>query len=295
MATQAQKIRAGMFVIISAGLLAVVLIVFGGMRFWERHASYHVVYAGSVIGLEEGAQVYLNGIQVGRVDAIAVARHDLTKVDIRLAVKAGTPVHADTRATLQFAGITGLKVIDLRGGTLTSPRLPEGEVIAQGETTLDRLEKQATELAEQSRGLMTRAQTIVDNLVAITDPRQFEGMASIITQVGVTTDALARTSTALEGMVADNRIALRQTLAAVGHTAERASALMDTEVAGLLTSAGELLGGLRDLVRGNEGPLRSAMFDLRQASRNLKEMSREVRQRPSRLLFSSPQAERRLP
>ena len=91
MATQAQKIRAGMFVIISAGLLAVVLIVFGGMRFWERHASYHVVYAGSVIGLEEGAQVYLNGIQVGRVDAIAVARHDLTKVDIRLAVKAPTP------------------------------------------------------------------------------------------------------------------------------------------------------------------------------------------------------------
>ena len=35
--------------------------------------------------------------------------------------------------------------------------------------------------------------------------------------------------------------------------------------------------------------------DLRQASRNFKELAREVRQRPSRLLYSSPAPERKLP
>ena len=38
--------------------------------------------------------------------------------------------HLDTRAMLQYAGITGLKVIDLRDGTTASPVLPSGSQIA---------------------------------------------------------------------------------------------------------------------------------------------------------------------
>jgi hypothetical protein len=37
------------------------------------------------------------------------------------------------------------------------------------------------------------------------------------------------------------------------------------------------------------------MFDLRQASRSFKELARDVRQKPSRLLFSTTPSERKLP
>jgi hypothetical protein len=36
-----------------------------------------------------------------------------------------------------LAGITGLRVIDLHGGSLSSPRLAPGAQIAQGDTLLD--------------------------------------------------------------------------------------------------------------------------------------------------------------
>jgi phospholipid/cholesterol/gamma-HCH transport system substrate-binding protein len=293
MATKAQKIRVGAFVVVSAALLAIVLVVFGGMRFWERHRTYRIVFASSVMGLEQGAQVYLNGIKVGRVEGIAVAKQDLGKVEVRIAVKNDTPVHTDTKAFLQFAGITGLKVIDLREGTLGAPHLPAGGTIAEGESTLDKLEQQAKDLADESTGLMKRANQIVENLVTITNPARFDGVDEIVEQSRLTANRLASTSATLDAMVKENRSALKQSLGAV-HAAESTSSLIDNQVAGLVTGAGQAIDGLRDLVRGNETQIRSAVFDLRQASRNFKEMSREVRQRPSRLLFSSPPSERKL-
>ena len=126
MTTKAQKIRVGAFVLVTAVLLSVVLIVFGGVRFWENKETYHIVFSGSVMGLEKGAQVHLNGMRVGRVDEIEAAPGDLQKVLVTITVKKSVPIHADTRAILAFAGITGLKVIDLRDGSFTSPTLPPG-------------------------------------------------------------------------------------------------------------------------------------------------------------------------
>jgi len=126
MVAKAQKIRVGIFAVATAALLAVVLIVFGGLRFWEDSDRYRIVFATTVIGLEPGAQVYMNGIKVGTVEQVEVAPEDIRKVAVAIKVKGKTPIHTDTRAMLQFAGITGLKVIDLRDGTSESPALPPG-------------------------------------------------------------------------------------------------------------------------------------------------------------------------
>ena len=52
---------------------------------------------------------------------------------------------------------------------------------------------------------------------------------------------------------------------------------------------------MKQLITANEGPLRAAVFDLRQASRSFKELARDVREQPSRLLFSDAPGERKLP
>lgn len=295
MTTKAQKIRVGVFVVMTAALVAVVMIVFGGLRFWEQYATYRIEFTGSVIGLEKGAHVYLNGIRVGRVDGIRVAAHNLENVEVTVAVKNDSPIHTDTRAMLQLAGITGLKVIDLRGGTHAAPRIPSGGTIPQGETTLDRLEKQAKEIADQSTGLMKRANQIVENLVVLTDPAKFDGVTEIIAQSKLAATRLAQTSDTLDAMVTENRASLQRSLVAVEKAATSTSAILDTQVTTLVANAGGVVNQLKNFLAGNEGPIRSAVFDLRQASRNFKELSREVRQRPSRLLFSSPPSEREMP
>jgi len=283
MSARTQRIRVGLFAAVTLGLVAVVLVVFGGLRFWEHPDRYRVVFASSVIGLEPGAQVYMNGIRVGSVDAIAIDPKDLRKVAVALKLAHGTPVHSDTRAMLQYAGITGLKVIDLRDGTSASPALAPGSEIATAPATLDKLEAQATAIVTQSGELMKRANLLTDSLIALTDPAKLA--------VG----NFAAMSGSLRAMVDENRVALRESVAAIRQTTTGASTLFDEHVTQLVADASDIVTGLKKLVTANEAPLRAAVFDFRDASRSLKELARDVRQRPSRLLFSSAPADRKLP
>ena len=302
MTTKAQKVRVGIFMMVTLALLALVVIVFGGVRFWEKKASYQIVFAGSVMGLEKGAQVHLNGMRVGRVDEIEAAPGDLRKVLVTITVKGDVPIHTDTKAILAFAGITGLKVIDLRDGTHTAPLLPSGSLIAEGETILDKLEAQAKMIAEQSGKLMENANRIVDNLAAITDPKKFDGVDEIITHSVAMAKNLSATSNTLQAMVSENRAVLKTSLAnvdaatrSIDAATKSAATMMDVQVAGLIGKAGLFIDGLEGMVRGNDGQLRAAVADLRQASRNFKELSRDLKQKPSRILFSDSASERKLP
>ncbi len=297
--TKAQKIRVGLFTAITLALLAVVVIVFGGFKFWKNHDTYRIELSSSVFGLENGAQVYLNGLRVGAVSDIGISPTDLQKVQVTISVDEGTPVKTDTVAILQFAGITGLKVIDLRKGTFAAPPLPPGSVIAQGETLLDKFEEQAKTIADESTKLMKRANQVVDNLVVVTNPADFQ---AILKSAKTATDNLAATGETLNAMVAENRAALRQSIASFNDTsksindaAKSAVSIMDGQVAVLATNAGDLMSEVKGFVRDNGVVLKAAMLDLRQASRSFKDLAREVRQKPSRLLFSKSAGDRKMP
>ena len=290
MPSKAQSIRVGLFATATLVLIAVVLIVFGGLRVWEKEDRYRVVFEGSVMGLEPGAVVYLNGIRVGTVEDVAVHKTDLRKVDVAIAVDQGTPIRTDTQAMLQYAGITGLKVIDLRDGTAAAAPLPPGSEITACVGLLDKLEARAQAIADQSSELMKRVRALTDNLVEVTEPAK------------VAANNFAELSGSLRTMVDENRAGLRQSmaalessLAAIRQTATGAHQLLDGQVTQLVTNAGDAVTTLKTLMTANEGPLRAAVFDLREASRSFKELAREVRQKPSRLLFSTAPSERKLP
>ncbi|TMQ11194.1 MAG: MCE family protein [Deltaproteobacteria bacterium] len=290
MASRAQHIRVGLFATATLILLGVVLAVFGGLRLWDDVDRYRIVFDTSVIGLEPGAQVYLNGIKVGTVDDVDVAASDIAKVAVVIKVKHDAPIHTDTRAILQHAGITGLKTIDLRGGTSATPRLAAGAEIATGTGSVDKLEAQAQAIVDDAAALVRRAHQLTDHLVAVTD-----SVSAIAEPATRAANELAATSAALRATVDENRAGLRQSIAAIRGAATGASELFDGQAAQLFTSAGDVVAELRKLLVANEGPLRAAVFDLRQASRSFKELARDVRQKPSRLLFSSTPAERQLP
>jgi phospholipid/cholesterol/gamma-HCH transport system substrate-binding protein len=297
MANKAQKIRVGLFTAAAIALAAFVLIVFGGMRFWEKHDTYRIVFDDSVIGLETGAEVFVNGIKVGAVTDIAIAPEDIRKVAVKIKVKHGTPIRQDTKAMLQFAGITGLKTLDLRGGTLASPQVADGGTIQVGPGLLDKLQAQAEQLADQTNVLMKQAGTVMERAsdVMAKASALTDSLAAVTEPAKVAATNFATMSGSLKAMVDENRVGLRQSLAAVKETASHSTALLDGQVTALFANADGLVGEMKKLISGNEGTLRAAMFDLRQASRSFKELARDVRQRPSRLLFSSEPSERKLP
>jgi phospholipid/cholesterol/gamma-HCH transport system substrate-binding protein len=265
--------------VIAGALLGLVLVVFGGLHFWRARHHYSVVFAESVYGLESGAEVYLNGVRVGSVKDVGVDRADIRRVRVTIAVDEDTPVRADTRAYLQIAGITGLKVIDLRGGSPAAAAMPDGATIPVGQSTLDKLEQQASTMADQAGELMTRANHIVT--------RADQAIDQLAGPLGEVSANLAHATAALDDTIRENRTAVRTTLADISGAAH--------QVSELVPAAGDVVTQLRDAIRNDNAQLHSAMIDIRQASRTFKDLAREVRQKPSRLLFSSPAPDRKLP
>lgn len=307
MTDRSKQVRVGIFAVVTASLLAVVLLVFGGIRFWKHHDHYYVIFDDSVLGLEPGAAVTLNGISVGSVDSVIIAPEDLSRVRVGITVDVGTPVHADTHAFLSMAGLTGVRSVDLKGGSYRSPRLAENGIIPAGLGTLDKLQAKAEMLADESGKLMQRANEIADsasrvmaNLTTATDPAAVQAILASTQRATANLDVASRGVISMIGetkaMISDTKGELARTLQSVSGAATSATALLDSRVGGFVDNANSLVTDLRGVVHGNQAVLTAATADIRQAARSFKELSREVREKPSRLLFSgNQQTDRKLP
>src|SRR3954449_491654 len=110
------------FLVVGAFVLAAIAAAFGFV-YWLHNsgglgprASYQVQFDGPVPGLLVGAAVLFNGIRVGEVTELKLARDPPRRVNAPIAVSAGTPIRADTKVGLDFQGLTGVPVVALEGG-----------------------------------------------------------------------------------------------------------------------------------------------------------------------------------
>ncbi|HOU54669.1 MAG TPA: MlaD family protein [Myxococcota bacterium] len=162
MITAAQKVRLGVFVVTTTVIFAGTLIVLTGLRLSEQRDSYVIRYRMSLSGLEPSASVKLNGVRVGRVESIQIDREDPNVVVVEVSLEHGTPVKKDAKAVVTLTGITGLKYIEITGGSREAPFVEPGGEIPAGESVLDRLTGRAEDIAE-------RIQLLVEQLNRFTD------------------------------------------------------------------------------------------------------------------------------
>jgi len=259
--TRAQKVRLGIFLIVSTSLLVGVLVVLAGLKLVERRDHYIVRSKDSVSGLESGAQVKYNGVRVGSVEDIRIDPDDVSAVVIELSLARGTPIKADTRAVLQTAGITGLKFIELQHGSAESRLLEPGSEIPADESFLDRISGQAEVIAE-------KAELLVNNLNAVLGAGNRERISNILANVEdlsasaaqivddnrdnlrAVTQSLAEVSASLEARVANLEGAAVATLDSVRLAADSLGATVDrAKVDQILVNLQRLSADLRTKVR----------------------------------------------
>ncbi len=107
----------GLFVVLlfGAALASAWWLYSGGSA---RQYSPYLVYAtDSVSGLNSDSRVYYHGVDVGYVDEIRIDRNNPENIRIRLLIDHTVPIRADTSAQLQPQGVTGLSVLNLKGGS----------------------------------------------------------------------------------------------------------------------------------------------------------------------------------
>lgn len=284
MSDRKKAAKVGIFTFVVGALLAVVLFIFGGVRLFKHQTRYYIELQNSVMGLSEGVGVYFNGIHVGSVQSIGLDEQDPSLVRVGIDVEQNTPVRSDTKAIISSTGLTGLKVVDLQGGSPKATALPPDSIIPAGAGGFDKIQKQAEELADQTAQMMKRASAIMDHadqivqdLQKVTDP---QALGAIVASTKNTAANLDKASAAVSMMVAENREALKASIGSVSKATDNAS---------------QVATDLRTLIRTNQGTISATLTDLRQGARMFKDLAREVREKPSRLLLSSSPDERKLP
>lgn len=108
------------YVLIGLFTFAVIAAAFGFV-YWlhntsgtKETAAYRIIFDGSVSGLRVGGPVMFNGIRVGQVTDMGLT-DDPSQVAATIAVNKDTPVRADTRVGLEYAGLTGIASVSLTG------------------------------------------------------------------------------------------------------------------------------------------------------------------------------------
>ena len=125
--------RKANYVLIGLFTFAVVAGAFGFV-FWIHQTSgkkqsvlYRVIFDTSVSGLRRGAPVLFNGIRVGEVTDLQLTPDKPSQVTATLQVNKATPIRSDTRVGLEFAGLTGVASVSLKGVSATTPLIEREE------------------------------------------------------------------------------------------------------------------------------------------------------------------------
>lgn len=201
MVSKATKIRLGVFLVSGFFLILLFAAAVAGNRLSRKYDAYYIQFENyPVSGLQVGGAVNYQGIKVGRVESIKIDPQNVRKVIIKISVDAGTPIKVDTEAVLSLVGITGLKAVEIRGGTNEAQRLKPGSFIKSGSTMLDDISDRALSIAE-------KIDMIAANIGEMTDEENRRNISEILKQTSMILEAtrenLTTTLTSLRN-VADN-------------------------------------------------------------------------------------------
>lgn len=202
MATRAQQIRLGIFFLVSLAVLALFFIVVAGSHLLSQRDTYYIESNSPVSGLNKGADVKYLGFSIGRVEDIAISPDDLTTVVVEISVErrlAENAIRTDTQARIASLGITGLKYIELLGGSNDAPVLAPGAKIDAGETFFSTMQ-------ERAEVLSSKVEQSIDNLNALLSSENQRVLTELLSNAG---NLLATANS----LVADNRSALDETAA----------------------------------------------------------------------------------
>ncbi|MFW2379141.1 MlaD family protein [Aliarcobacter butzleri] len=93
----------------------------------KKYDDYSIFFSESVSGLNIGSSIKFMGFEVGTVKDIKINPFNSEEILINIQIQKGTPIKEDNFAILGNLGITGLKYIELKGGSNNSKLLDENQ------------------------------------------------------------------------------------------------------------------------------------------------------------------------
>lgn len=286
----------GIFVLVlSTALIGGVLWLSSGKSYRKTYDTYQTYMKDSVSGLSLNAAVRYRGVEVGRVQKIALAPGNVEQVQLTLAIEHGTPVKEDTVAILQTYGLTGLAFVELTGGSRDSPPLkaqPDEKypVIKAGTSLMTRLDSAITVL-------LANLNRTSDNFNALMDEDNRRAFKNTLADIKVLSHTLAARSAAIDSSLANAARTMENTARLTGELPQLAQRIQRSadafdRMANELSHTGANASSALDDTRETLPEVNQLVMELRDLTASLRRLSGELEQNPSALLYGKAAAKR---
>ncbi len=303
METRAHHVIIGAFAI---GVFALAL----GFVLWLSKSSidrefeiYDIVFTEAVTGLSKGGLVQYNGIKVGEVVQLSLAKDDPRKVIARIRVVADAPIRQDTRAKLGLMGVTGVAFIQLSGGSPSSPPLkptPENPVpvIPSEESALSKLLASGSDIVTSVNDLLLRANEVLskdnvdrisatlENLKGVTGTinAQRDDLGAALKQLASASGELKHTLITLDSMASTTNDLMRNNARQVLEATNRALESVDKVAKSTNSLIGDNRAAIDEFSDQGLRQLGPTIVELRETLRSLKQLSDQLSTSNSLLL-----------
>jgi phospholipid/cholesterol/gamma-HCH transport system substrate-binding protein len=191
-------------------------VVVTGTKLFEKRDLYFVRYEDvSVSGLEKGAQVKYHGVRVGRVEDIYIDPDKIETVIVTLALDHKTPIKADVKAVASSLSLTGIKIIEITGGSSEAELLEPGSEIVAGESSMQMITGKAEAVSE-------KLELVLSNLANLTGGENQQKLIGLI-------DNTSLVLYDVHLMLADNRDNIANTIVNLESASEQILELSGSE------------------------------------------------------------------
>ena len=325
MATRAQQIRLGIFFLVSLAVLALFFSVVAGSHLLSQRDTYYIEFTDMPIsGLNKGASVKYLGLSIGRIEDISIASDDLATVVVEISIdreRAENAIRTDTEARMASLGITGLKYIELFGGSDDAQVLSPGATIAASETFFSTLQERAevlsskieqsvdklnallssenqrvfTETLNNAGSLLTTANALVQDNRSAFDETAANMVATSRSLVQASA-TLAATTDSLHALLGSAK--LQQTVDDMQVTMHKLRQQMDgplpllvAKIDTVVSNIDRTFVGIDQTVGASRQNLLRAMQDLEETLQNIRETTEIIRENPAVLIRGSRSAD----
>lgn len=128
--SNSQKIRLGLFVIISTILFVLAVYLIGQRQNMFEKTFTISAYFQNVNGLQKGNNVRYSGINIGTVRAIEMVNDSTIKVDMTIEEKIITHIKKNAIATIGSDGLVGNMIVNIVPGRAMDSLISDGDIIA---------------------------------------------------------------------------------------------------------------------------------------------------------------------
>ena len=168
MDTKINFFKIGLFVI--AFVMALLILVFWLGKYGfekKKFDEYSIYFKESVAGLNIGSSIKYKGFDVGSVSEIKLNPLNSEEIQVDISIKKGTPIKEDNYASLGNLGITGLKYIELKGGSNNSKLLEVNEnglrIIHSETSTLTNLVDSTTDITNELTIVLSQIKKLLND------------------------------------------------------------------------------------------------------------------------------------